>query len=58
MKANKRYWTEEEETRELEARRLAGPMTFLVLLLVWVAIEVMALLPGVGSKSVGWTALF
>lgn len=58
MKPNERYLSEEEETQELEARRLAGPMTFLILLLAWVAIEVVALFPGAGLESTGWTALF
>ena len=58
MKRNERYLSEEEETQEIEARRLAGPMTLLVLLLAWVAIEVVALLPGAGLESASWTALF
>lgn len=58
MKRTEQYLSEEEELKGIEARRLAGPMTFLVLLLAWVAIEVVALFPGAGLESAGWTALF
>ena len=43
MKRTERYLSEEEETKELEARRLAGPMTSLLLLMARAAIELLSL---------------
>ena len=41
MKRTERYLSEEEETKELEARRSAGPMTSLLLLMAWAATELL-----------------
>ena len=41
MKRTARYLSEEEEKEELEARRSAGPMTSLILLMAWAATELL-----------------
>ena len=43
MKQTERYLSEAEETKELEAHRLAGPITALLLLVAGVATELLSL---------------
>ncbi len=41
MKQTEPYLNEEEEIEEVEARRSAGPMTSLILLMAWAATELL-----------------
>lgn len=58
MERTERYLSEEEETEEIEARRSAGPMTSLILLMAWAATELLFFSQAQFLKPAGWPALF